>query len=43
MKQFIVAALCVAAAHAVGSSACLYCRNQDINAGFLVTYSYCKH
>ena len=43
MKQFIVAALCVAAAHAAGSSACLYCRNQDINAGFLVTYSYCQH
>jgi hypothetical protein len=26
-----------------GSSACLYCRNQDLNAGFLVSYSYCEH
>ena len=26
-----------------GSSACLYCRNQDLNAGFLVSYSFCEH
>ena len=24
------------------SSACLYCRNQDLNAGFLVSYDYCQ-
>ncbi len=24
------------------SSACLYCRNQDLNAGFLVSYSFCQ-
>ena len=23
------------------SSKCLYCRRMDLNAGFLVTYSYC--
>ena len=43
MKQFIVAALAVGVATAAGSSQCLYCRNQDINAGFLVSYSYCEH
>jgi len=42
MKQFIVAAAVMAAVHA-GSSQCLYCRNQDLNAGFLVSYSYCEH
>ena len=26
-----------------GSSQCLYCRNQDLNAGFLVSYSFCEH
>ena len=43
MKQFIVAALAISVAQAVGSSQCLYCRNQDLNAGFLVSYSYCEH
>ena len=54
MKQFLAAAAFLAVtslaqdevevAEAVpGSSACLYCRNQDINAGFLVSYSYCQH
>ena len=41
MKQFAGASLLVAAASAASSS-CLYCRNQDNNAGFLVSYSYCK-
>lgn len=43
MKQFIVAALAVSMAYAAGKSQCLYCRNQDLNAGFLVSYSYCDH
>ena len=43
MKQFISAALAVAVATAAGSSQCLYCRNQDKNAGFLVSYSFCEH
>ena len=42
MKQFAAAALTTAVVHA-GSSACLYCRNQDLNGGFLVSYSYCEH
>lgn len=42
MKQFIVAAV-LGAVVSAGSSACLYCRNQDLNAGFMVSYSYCKH
>ena len=42
MKQFIVAAV-LAIAVSAGSSACLYCRNQDLNSGFMVSYSYCKH
>ena len=42
MKQFLCAAL-VAGLVAAGSSQCLYCRNQDLNAGFLVSYSYCEH
>ncbi len=33
----------VAAVAQAGSSACLYCRNQDLNGGFLVSYSYCEH
>ena len=41
MKQFIIAALGIAAANA--TSACLHCRNQDLNAGFLVSWSYCQH
>ena len=41
MKQFVAAALSATAAYA-GSSACLYCRNQDLNGGFLVSYSYCE-
>ena len=32
-----------AVARVGGSSACLYCRNQDVNAGFLVSYSFCEH
>lgn len=43
MKQFIAGALAVSMAYAVGKSQCLYCRNQDRNAGFLVSYSYCAH
>ena len=54
MKQFVAASLAAASAYAqassatgtetqAGSSACLYCRNQDLNAGFLVSYSYCEH
>ena len=43
MKQFLCAALFAAAVAAQGSSQCLYCRNQDINSGFLVSYSYCEH
>jgi len=27
---------------AAASSACLYCRRMDSNAGFLVSYSYCN-
>ena len=42
MKQFVVAGL-LAAAVSAGSSACLYCRNQDLNSGFMISYSYCKH
>ena len=42
MKQFVCAAL-LAAAVTAGSSQCLYCRNQDTNSGFLVSYSYCEH
>lgn len=48
MKQFIAASAIAAAAlaqfeDAAGSSQCLYCRNQDLNAGYLVSYSYCQH
>ena len=55
MKQFIASSLAASIAFAqannnangaaveAGSSACLYCRNQDLNAGFLVSYSYCEH
>ena len=43
MKQFAIAAGLIAVASAVGKSACLYCRNQDSNSGFLVSYSYCDH
>lgn len=43
MKQFLVVAALSAAIASAGSSACLYCRNQDLNSGFMVTYSYCKH
>ena len=48
MKQFIAAAVTAAASLAqfegtAGSSQCLYCRNQDLNAGYLVSYSYCEH
>ena len=25
------------------SSACLYCRNEDKDAGFLTSYSFCEH
>ena len=32
-----------AVARVGGSSSCLYCRNQDLNAGFLVSYSFCEH
>ena len=38
--KFIAATLFAAAQAA--SPACLYCRRMDINAGFLVTYSYCN-
>ena len=24
------------------SAACMYCRRMDLNAGFLVSYSYCE-
>lgn len=43
MKQFLVVAGLAAIASAASSSACLYCRNQDLNSGFMVGYSYCKH
>jgi len=43
MKQFAIIATLVAVAAAAGKSACLYCRNQDLNSGFLVSYSYCDH
>ena len=43
MKQFIVGVALIATLAAAGSSQCLYCRNQDFNAGFLVSYSYCEH
>ena len=43
MKQFITFAAVLAAIASAGSSSCLYCRNQDINSGFLVSYSYCSH
>ena len=41
MKQFILAALAAATAYATGS-ACLYCRNEDLNSGLFVSYSYCQ-
>ena len=38
---FAAFALLIAVA-AAASSACLYCRRMDTNAGFLVSYSYCN-
>lgn len=38
---FAAFALLIAVA-AAASSACLYCRRMDSNAGFLVSYSYCN-
>ena len=42
MKQFVASALMAAAASAAASQQCLYCRRQDQQAGFLVSYSYCN-
>ena len=39
MKQFIWALLGVVAQ---ATQQCMYCRRQDLNAGFLVSYSYCE-
>ena len=41
MKSLGVASALISSAMAA-SSACLYCRRMDINAGFLVSYSYCN-
>ena len=43
MKQSLIGAHVLAAVAYAGSSACLYCRNQDTNGGILVSYSYCEH
>ena len=43
MKQFVCAALSVAAVQAAGKSACLFCRDRDRNSGILVSWSYCAH
>ena len=43
MKTFLIAALASASASAVGISSCLYCRNEDLHAGFLFSYSYCSN
>ena len=42
MKQFIGAAALVTMA-AAQSSACLFCRKEDKDAGFLTSFSYCEH
>jgi hypothetical protein len=39
--QAIVAALMLAS-EVSSTQTCLWCRRQDVNAGFLVSYSYCK-
>ena len=41
MKTFAIAALGVAGVSAAGISSCLFCLNEDLNAGFLFSYSYC--
>ena len=42
MKQFIAAAAMAALAFGEASQECLYCRKNDMKAGFLVSFSYCK-
>ena len=38
----VLTSLCVLITLAVAqSSSCMYCRRMDLNAGFLVSYSYC--
>lgn len=39
--QALAAAL-LFASQATASQICMSCRRQDINAGFLVSYSYCE-
>ena len=41
MKQFVASAIMGAVASAA-SQECLYCRRNDKQAGFLVSYSYCE-
>ena len=43
MKTFLIAALAAASASAAGISQCMYCRNEDLHAGFLFSYSYCEN
>jgi len=38
----ILGAFVLLIAIAGASSQCLYCRRMDVNAGFLVSYSYCN-
>ena len=41
MKQFVASAIVAAVVSAEASQECLYCRQKDQQAGFMVSYSYC--
>ena len=41
-KQVLGAFVLLFAVAAAASADCLYCRRMDMNAGFLVSYSYCN-
>ena len=43
MKQFIGIVVTAAMAAAAASPSCMYCRKEDLESGFLTSFSYCEH